>query len=90
MFGLIVRGGIDRGNGFYSSGTGAITHAYSKALKRNKLKAFHRDASIQPGHLQEVMLHETAVVWVWQRLAKTLPRASWEETVGKYFGRLKA
>ena len=36
------------------------------------------------------MLHETAVAWVRQRLAKTLPRASWEETVGKYHGRLKA
>ena len=55
----------DRGNGFYNSGTGRITTKYKAALQANGLQAFfNTDASIQPGKLQEVMLHETAVSWL--------------------------
>ena len=36
------------------------------------------------------MLHETAVSWLRARLAKTLPRASWDETVEQYHQRLKS
>ena len=59
----------DRGNGFYNSGTGLITTKYKAALQANGLQAFFStDASIQPGKLQEVMLHETAVSWLRVRL----------------------
>ena len=81
----------DRGNGVYESGTGAITTSYKAALKANKLKAFFgNDASIQPGCLQEVMLHETAMAWLRIRLAKTLPKNCWTESVDDYHKRLKA
>ena len=80
----------DRGNGFFQSGSGAITAEYSAALKRNNLKAFFRtNASVQPGQLQEVMLHETAVSWLRVRLTKTVPKRSWEETLEAYRSRLK-
>ena len=81
----------DRGNGFYSSGTGAITEGYRQALRESGLQAFFtRDASIQPGQLQEVLLHETAVAWMRDRLSKTVPLKAWEESVLEYRARLKA
>ena len=80
----------DRGNGFYFSGTGKITDGYQRALRAHKLKAFFpKDASIQPGTLQEVMLHETAVAWMRTRLAQTVPKKAWEESVDAYGSRLK-
>ena len=48
------------------------------------------DAKEQPGNLQEVMLHETAVGWMRRRLAVTVPQNPWEETVGEYASRLKS
>ena len=55
------------------------------------MKAFFGvDASVQPGQLQEIMLHETAVAWMRTRLAKTVPRRAWEETREAYHARLKA
>ena len=58
-----------RGNGFYNAGTGRITPGYRAALQANGLRAFSNDdASVQPGQLQEVMLHETAVAWMRVRL----------------------
>ena len=81
----------DRGNGFYVAGTGCITAGYKAALKENGLSALlGDDASIQPGQLQELMLHETAVAWIRERLKKTVPRRAWEETVEAYRSRLKA
>ena len=47
------------------------------------------DAAIQPGELQEIMLHETAMAWVRVRLSRTVPRGAWKETVPDYFARLK-
>jgi hypothetical protein len=80
----------DRGNGFFVSGSGKITDGYRLALREHDLRAFMgRDASVQPGSLQELMLHETAVSWVRRRLAKTTPRAPWEETCEEYGSRLK-
>ena len=35
------------------------------------------------------MLHETAVSWMRLRLARTVPRRSWEDTVEAYRSRLK-
>ena len=81
----------DRGNGFHGSGSGAITDSYRVALKANKLHAFMGTcASMQPGCLQEVMLHETAMAWVRIRLAKTVPKNCWTESVADYRKRLKA
>ena len=81
----------DRGNGFYGSGSGAMTDSYRAALKANKLNAFMgTSASMQPGCLQEVMLHETAMAWVRIRLAKTVPKNCWTESVADYHKRLKA
>lgn len=80
----------DRGNGFYDSGSGVITDGYHEALKQHRLKAFFgADASQQPGELQEIMLHETAVAWVRQRLTKTRPKQAWAETLDAYRARLK-
>ena len=81
----------DRGNGFYNAGTGVITDSYRAALRAHGLQAFFpTDASVQPGQLQELMLHETAVSWMRVRLTKTLPNRCWEETPEQYRTRLKA
>ena len=48
------------------------------------------DASVQPGHLQELMLHETAVSWLRVRLERTLPSACWRETTEAFGTRLRA
>ena len=81
----------DRGNGFYNAGSGAITDQYSASLKFHDLKAFFpKSAAVQPGQLQEVMLHETAVSWMRDRLTKTLPKRCWEEAPEAYRARLKA
>ena len=64
----------DRGRGFYTPSTGAITPEYSAALREHSLKAFMgADAARQPGDLQDLMLHETAVSWLSSRLALTTP-----------------
>ena len=44
---------------------------------------------MQPGKLQEMMLHEIAVAWMRHRLAQTKPREPWLETVDDYKSRLK-
>ena len=48
------------------------------------------DASEQPGELQELMLHETAVAWCRYRLARCVPPRAWQETSAEYARRLKA
>ena len=80
----------DRGNGFYESGSGKITSGYQNALRQHNLQAFMKaDASMQPGSLQELMLHETAMAWVRYRLKKNVPKIPWEETIEEYGVRLK-
>ena len=81
---------VDRGKGFYNSGNGKITPAFKKALAECRFKAFWGDdASLQPGHLQELMLHETAVSWLRHRLTQTLPPRCWEETPAAFAARLR-
>ena len=81
---------VDRGNGFFDAGTGAVTVGYSEALKEHGLRCFwKKDASAQHGELQEMMLHETAVAWVRYRLTKTRPKQAWTETLEDYHSRLK-
>ena len=72
-----------RGNGFYDIGSGAITTTYKAELNRHGLKAFFgNDAAIQPGQLQEVMLHETEVSRLKLRLTETRPKEPWTECRG--------
>ena len=80
----------DRGKGFYSPCTGGITAGYKEALRTHHFKpAMGEDASIQPGSLQELMLHETAVAWIRLRLTKCVPGHAWEESREAYGTRLK-
>ena len=80
----------DRGKGFYFPGNGRITGAYQQALRDHSFKAaFGDDASVQPGSLQELMLHETAVSWIRYRLGRTVPAKPWEESRADYTARLK-
>ena len=80
----------DRGQGFYNNNCGHITRLYKGALEEHGLKAYYGDdASIQPGNLQEIMLHETAVAWVRRREAVTQKRQPWTETVEEFGARLR-
>eukprot|EP00973_Karenia_brevis_P034926 4819307-Karenia_brevis.AAC.1 len=47
------------------------------------------NAFVQPGSCSELMLHETAVSWIRERLGKTVPRKPWEENRQAYATRLK-
>ena len=47
------------------------------------------NASVQPGHVQEILLHETAVSWIRLRLEKTAPGKPWLDTTGQYASRLR-
>lgn len=58
-------------------------------MGRANLDMMGKDAAKQPGHLQEVMLHETAVAWLRLRLAETTPKDCWKETREEYTTRLK-
>ena len=80
----------DRGRGFYEPASGRITADYKAALKENQFKAFMRDnAAEQPGSLQDVLLHETAVSWLRHRLSISTPAKCWQETRDEYGRRLK-
>ena len=46
------------------------------------------NAIVQPGHMQEVLLHETAVSWIRLRLASTAPSKAWLDTKEQYASRL--
>ena len=47
------------------------------------------DASKQPGHMQELMLHETTVAWMRTLLTETTPKKCWTESREEYTARLK-
>jgi hypothetical protein len=80
----------DRGRGFYHPGTGAITGTFATALRRAGFRPFAGDdAARQPGQLQDVLLHETAVAWLRHFLALSTPRQPWLETRQAYGDRLK-
>ena len=82
---------VDRGKGFYDPGTGRITAEFEEALQESGLKAFWgEDASAQPGQLQEIHLHETAVSWLRHRLTTSTPASAAKETREEYTARLKA
>jgi hypothetical protein len=80
----------DRGKGFYTTVLGNITPEYARALQRSHLRPFMgENALVQPGQLQEMMLHETSVSWIRRKLEVTLPSNPWEETRQQYEARLK-
>ena len=81
---------VDRGQGFFKKIGGEITPEFKAALRENSLKAYYGDdASAQPGKLQEVMLHETAVSWIRHQEEQTRPKEPWLETVADYSSRMK-
>ena len=47
------------------------------------------NAAVQPGTLQELMLHETAVSWIRYRENKSRVQRPWEETVAEFTSRFK-
>ena len=81
---------VDSGKGFYNPDTGQITKHFKDALDEAGLEPFWDDnAAVQPGHMQELMLHETAVAWLRHRLEATVPKKSWEETPAAFAARLR-
>ena len=80
----------DRGAGFYNPGDGTVTCEYKSALESRGLRAFHGDdASIQPGSLGDLMLHETAVAWIRIQEGLTSPRRPWTESRAAFARRMK-
>ena len=80
----------DRGRGFYTPNSGAITVEYKQALSDNSLQAFMGDNAVQqPGSMQDFLLHETAVSWMRHRLSQSTPVKCWKETRPEYAQRLK-
>ena len=59
-------------------------------MREHGFKTYYGDnAAVQPGSLQEVMLHETAVAWARRRETVTQTREPWRETVEECGARLR-
>ena len=72
---------VDRGQGFYAPRGGKITRPFKDALEETELKPYYGDnASAQPGNMQDVLLHETAVSWIRRRESSSRPQIPWQET----------
>ena len=81
---------VDRGKGFYNIGTGNITTKFRQAPADHDLKNLMGNcAAVQPGHMQEILLHETAVGWIRHRLTTATPSQCWLETPTQYEKGLK-
>ena len=81
---------VDRGPGFWATNSGRITAHFKAALEEHSLQTYYNDdAGHQPGNLQEVMLHETAVSWIRRREALNRMPKPWEETPEQFGSRLK-
>ena len=81
----------DRGQGFFKFKSGRITPEYNSALQEHGLRAFiGQDAARQPGDLQELMLHETAMAWVNNRVKVTRPAETWKDTEAEFGERLRS
>jgi len=80
----------DRGRGFYDTNSGNITAQWGDSVAMHGFRTFMGDnARTQPGSLQDVLLHETAVSWLRKRLEQSTPKKCWEETREAYGQRLK-
>ena len=81
---------VDRGRGFWCTTTGHVTPELAATLEGTGLSMFwSEDASAQPGCCADVLLHETAVAWIRQKLTETTPRCPWQETREQYATRLR-
>ena len=79
----------DMGRGFYHGPTGKIIKRYKAGLQSVGLRPFMGDdAQKQPGTMQDLMLHETAVSWMRAKLTTTCPARPWKETREQYQARL--
>ena len=82
---------MDRGQGFYRTRSGKITPEFQHALAEHDLRAYYGDnASVQPGNLQDVLLHETAVAWIRRRETRTRPEEPWKESPQDFGVRLRS
>ena len=80
----------DRGQGFFIKNSGKITPEYKAALAEHSLKAYYGDdASVQPGKMGDVLLHETAVSWIRYRERRCRIAKPWEETMEEVVTRMK-
>ena len=78
------------GNASTTKAQGRITHEYKAALQEHGLKNYYGDdAGIQPGTLQELLLHETAAAWIRRRETVTQIKKPWTETPEQYGQRLR-
>ena len=81
---------VDRGAGFYVPNGGYITHKFKAALEEAELKAYYGDnAAAQPGNMQDVLLHETAVSWIRHRETRCRPKVPWQESPADLGARLR-
>ena len=81
---------VERGKSFWAANTGYITDEFSDALDQHGLKTFWgNDASTQPGDLQELMLHATAVGWIRNKQKVTTPKEPWKESVEEFGQRMR-
>ena len=80
----------DRGRGFYHPNSGSITQEWKQGVVEAGFSTFMGDnASRQPGSLQDILLHETAVSWLRKKLEQSTPKKCWEENRESYGRRLK-
>ena len=79
----------DRGTGMYSP-AGHILPRYDRALRAAGLRPFFgADATAQAPDMGDLLLHETAVSWVRNRLRRIRPqRVPWEETIAQWASRM--
>ena len=79
----------DRGTGMFSP-AGHILPRYDGALRAAGLRSFFgADATAQAPDMGDLLLHETAVSWVRNRLRRMRPqRVPWEETVAQWAKRM--
>ena len=80
----------DRGQGFSHGSTGKIAPEYKAALDAAGLRAFQGECAVdQPGRSGDVLLHETAVGWLRERLLRAVPAQPWNEGREAYLTRLR-
>ena len=80
----------DKGKGFYCNINQMILPRYKAGLQSSGLKAFMGDdASMQPGKMSDLMLHETAVAWLRLKMKWSTPKEPWLETTVQWKARMQ-